>query len=90
MNPSGDMRLLRAIALGFIWVGGIACIVYLLTSLPSLTSFSGILFAVTDVVGRLSTTVGLGAVLLALADIAESMRKTVEKQTHPPGQSTPR
>jgi len=69
-----DAELLKKIGRGFIWLGGGACLLQLLLSLPGVGSFSGLLLSLTDTIGRLASTVGLGAVLLVLADISESLR----------------
>lgn len=82
MNPSfqersntvTDAELLKKIGRGFIWLGGGACVIQLLLSLPGVGSFSGLLLSLADTIGRLASTVGLGAVLLVLADISESLR----------------
>ena len=42
-------------------------------ALPVVCSLTGFLLVLTDVIGRLSATVGVGAVLLALAEIAEGL-----------------
>jgi len=70
-----DVDLLRRLGRGFIWLGAPASAIYLLLSLPSVGSFSGFLLTIADTIGRLSATVGLGAVLLALATIAEAFRQ---------------
>jgi len=75
MSRNGRLRLLRFVAQMFIRVGVVACVLYLLLALPAVCSFSGLLLVATDVIGRLSATVGLGAVLLALAEIAEGVTR---------------
>jgi hypothetical protein len=70
-----NLRLLRFLAKLFIWFGAVACAVYLLMALPSVQSFSGVLLTVADTVGRLAGSVGVGAVLLALAEIADALRQ---------------
>lgn len=69
-----NLALLRILGKGFIWLGAIACGVYLLLALPTVSSFSSLLLTIADTVGRLSATVGLGAILLALAEIADALR----------------
>ena len=73
MSRTGRLRLLRFVAQLFIRVGAVACVIYLLLALPSVSSFTGFLLILANVVGRLSETVGVGAVLLALAEIAEGL-----------------
>lgn len=70
----GDLELLRRLGRGFIWLGALSCGIYLLLALPSVRSFSGFLLTLADTVARLSSTVGLGAVLLVLTKIADSLR----------------
>lgn len=69
-----DAELLKKLGRGFIWLGGGTCLIQLLLALPGVGSFSGLLLSIADAIGRLSATVGLGAVLLVLADISESLR----------------
>lgn len=69
-----DAELLKKIGRSFIWLGAAACLIQLLLALPGVGSFSGLLLSIADTIGRLSATVGLGAVLLVLADISESLR----------------
>jgi len=69
-----NLALLRLLAKAFIWIGAVGCAAYLLLALPSVSSFSSLLLIVIDTIGRLSATVGLGAVLLALAEIADGLR----------------
>jgi hypothetical protein len=69
-----DLKLLRRLARGFIWLGVVACGAHLLLAVPSVSSFTHLLVIVIETIGRLSATVGLGAVLLALAEIADSIR----------------
>ena len=82
-----NLDLLRLLGKAFIGLGALACGVYLLLSLPTVESFSSLLLTIADTVGRLSATVGLGAVLLALAEIADAIRGPLppvsqqEKQT---------
>lgn len=71
-----DVELLRRLGRGFIWLGGPACGIQLLLALPSVGSFSGFLLTIADTIGRLSATVGLGAVLLALTAIVEALRQS--------------
>lgn len=73
-NTVNDAELLKKLGRGFIWLGGGACVIQLLLSLPGVGSFSGLLLSLADTIGRLASTVGLGAVLLVLADISESLR----------------
>jgi len=73
MSRTGRLRLLRLIAHVFVKTGAVACVAYLILALPAVYSFTGFLLVFTDVIGRLSATVGLGAVLLALAEIAEGL-----------------
>lgn len=70
-----DLELLRRLGRWFIWLGAPACGIQLLLALPSIRSFSGFLLTISDTVARLASTVGLGAVLLALAIIAESLQR---------------
>jgi hypothetical protein len=74
-----NLALLRLIAHGFIWLGTVACGAYLLLALPNVSSFSSLLLTVIDTIGRLSATVGLGAILLALAEIADGLRSPGRK-----------
>ena len=69
-----DLDLLRLLAKGFIWLGAVACATHLLLALPSVGSFTHLLVILIETIGRLSATVGLGGVLLALAEIAEGIR----------------
>jgi hypothetical protein len=57
-----------------LWLGAVACGAHLLLALPSVSSFTHLLVIVIETIGRLSATVGLGGVLLALAEIADSIR----------------
>lgn len=68
-----DFELLRRLGRAFIWLGLPACAVQLLLALPSAGSFTGFLLIVSDTIAKLASTVGLGAVLLALALIAQSL-----------------
>lgn len=79
-----DLDLIRRLARGFIWLGATACGIQLILAIPAVHSWSGFLLTVSDTLGRLSSTVGLGAVILALASIAQSFRQEVEN----PGPST--
>ncbi len=69
-----DTELLRRLGRAFIWLGVPACLIQLTLELPSVRSLSSFLLTLTDLITRLSGTVGLGGVLLALAAIAESLR----------------
>jgi hypothetical protein len=71
---ASDLKLLRRLAMGFIWLGAVACGAHLLLAIPSVSSFTHFLGIVIETIGRLSATVGLGGVLLALAEIAEGLR----------------
>jgi hypothetical protein len=71
-----DLRLLRRLAKGFIWLGAVACGAHLMLAVPSVSSFTHLLVIVIETIGRLSATVGLGGVLLALAEIAEGVLVT--------------
>jgi hypothetical protein len=76
-DPSGktnSLRLLRRLGKAFIWFGAIACGAHLLLAVPSISSLTHALVIVIETVGRLSATVGLGGVLLALAEIADGVR----------------
>lgn len=79
-----DLDLIRRLARGFIWLGAPACGIQLILAIPAMHSWSGFLLTLSDTLGRLSSTVGLGSVLLALASIAQSLRQDVEN----PGPST--
>ena len=81
-----DLDLIRRLARGFIWLGAPACGIQLILAIPAVHSWSGFLLTVSDTLGRLSSTVGLGAVILALASIAQSFREEVEN----PGRFTER
>jgi hypothetical protein len=72
-RKANDLGLLRLLAKGFIWLGAVACGAHLLIAVPGVASFTNLLLIVIDTIGRLSATVGLGAVLLALAAIAEGI-----------------
>ena len=74
-----DVELLRRLGRGFIWLGAPACGIHLLLALPSIRSFSGFLLTIADTIGRLSATVGLGAILLALTSIIEAFHQTGNK-----------
>jgi len=69
------LRLMRPVGHIFVKTGAVACAAYLILALPAIYSFTGFLLVLTDVIGRLSSTVGLGAVLLALAEIADGLER---------------
>jgi len=75
MPRASRLRLMRLVAHFFVKVGAVACVAYLILALPAVYSFTGFLLVLTDVIGRLSSTVGLGAVLLALAEIADGLKR---------------
>jgi len=77
-----DFELLRRLGRAFIWLGLPACVVQLLLALPSAGSFTGFLLIVSDTIAKLASTVGLGAVLLALALIAQSLDRRDRARPH--------
>jgi hypothetical protein len=75
-----NLALLRLLAKGFIWLGAVACGAHLLVAVPSVSSFTNLLLIAIDTIGRLSATVGLGGVLLALAEIADGIGSRTSDQ----------
>ena len=73
-RKADSVRLLRRLGKAFIWFGALACGAHLLLAVPSISSFTHLLVIVIEAVGRLSATVGLGGVLLALAEIADGIQ----------------
>lgn len=79
-----DLQLIQRIGRGFIWVGAAACGIHFLLALPGVGSFSGFLLTLADTISRLAGTVGLGAVLLTLAEVAETLRaRSAEREVGP-------
>jgi len=64
-----NLELLRMLGRSFIWLGAVSCAIYLLLGISAIGSFSGALLTLIEVISRLSATVGLGAVLLALTEV---------------------
>ena len=80
-----NLKLLRFLAKVFIWTGAVTCSVNLLLAIPSLGSFASFLLILSDTIQRLTGTVGIGALLLALAEIAEGTQRINNTSTKDDG-----
>ena len=69
------LRSLRYMGYAFVWLGLAMAVLYLGERLPDISSFTGLLVSIAGTIELMTRTVGLGALLILLAEIIDILSK---------------
>jgi hypothetical protein len=73
------LKVLRWTGTVFIWLGAVVGVVSLLIRIADVQSVGALLFAITDAIKATAESVGIGVLLLLLAEIVRLLQRQVSR-----------